>query len=315
MYYAVTHLTDYHYSEPVTDSVMELRIQPRSADKQRCVRFNLDISPDAKVFSHRDYLGNIIHTFDIPAPHTQLAIKAEAIVEVKAPKPLPESLPQAAWNAIDEAKSDREIYDMLLPSRYTHVTPLLNKFADEINWCCERRTDPLSLLQELNAAIYEKFDYMQDVTKVDSPIDVALETRSGVCQDFTHIMLALTRQLGIPARYVSGYLHHRADYQDRSVADASHAWIEAWLPDYGWVGFDPTNNLIVADRHIRVCIASDYAKASPTRGVFKGGAETTLAVQVRVSQLDELPIENAVLAPEIPMPHYSYHQAQQQQQQ
>lgn len=313
MYYAVTHLTDYAYNQPITDSVMELRMQPRSEGNQRCVRFNLEISPDARHLAHRDYLGNMIHTFDIPAKHTQLAIKTEAVVEVKPPPLLPDTLPDHAWTAIDEAVSDRDLFDMLLPGTYTHATPLLMELAQEIGWGA-REVDPLTMLRQLNTTIYEKFAYEQDVTKVDSPIDVALQARSGVCQDFSHIMLTLVRQVGIPARYVSGYLFHREGSADRSFEDASHAWIEVWLPDLGWVGFDPTNNLIVENRHIRVCIANDYAKASPARGVFKGDAQTELSVQVQVTPLYELPLEDATIAPDIPMPRYGYHQQQQQQQ-
>ncbi|MCA9886183.1 MAG: transglutaminase family protein [Anaerolineae bacterium] len=315
MFYAITHLTDYHYSGPITDSVMELRIHPRSEIGQRCIRFDLEVSPDARILNHRDYLGNTVHTFDIPAPHTELAIKAESFVEVKTPPPLPDALPYEAWDQLDKAIEEREIYDMLLPGQYTKVTPLLKQFAQEIGWG-ERYADPLTLLRDLNNAIYEHFDYVQDFTKADSPIDIALDARKGVCQDFTHIMLALLRQVGIPARYVSGYLYHRKGANDRSFQDASHAWIEAYVPGFMWVGFDPTNNLIVTDRHIRVCVAQDYAKASPTRGVFKGNVETKLKVRVQVTQKDDVPEDDEPLAPEIVMPHYSYqHQQQQQQQQ
>lgn len=313
MYYAITHLTIYKYSDPIADSVMELRMQPRSDDNQRCPRFDLHVSPSVKTHHYRDYLGNSIHTFDIPAPHTKLAIKAEAVVEVRDNFDLPGSVSMDTWEEIDRRSSHRDFHDMLLPGKYARPTDKLQQFAQEINW--GRNSDPLTLLRELNTTIYEKFDYVQHVTRADSPIDVALEARRGVCQDFSHIMLALVRQIGIPARYVSGYLYHEKEAHDRSDVDASHAWIEAWLPDLGWVGFDPTNNLIATNRHIRVSIANDYATASPSRGVFKGTADTTLEVQVKVEKLDELPFEEEELSPEIVLPHYQFYQAQQQQQQ
>ncbi len=315
MYYSATHLTIYKYSESIIDSVMELRMHPRNEGNQRVVRFDLGVRPNVKTFSYRDYLQNTIHTFNIPALHDKLAIKAEAIVEIKTPKPLPDRLDESAWGLIDQETDKRDQYDMLLPGRYTHSTPLLQAFAQEIGW--GRRGDPLTLLKELNNAIYSAFDYQQNVTEVDSLIDVALEARRGVCQDFTHIMLLLVRQVGIPARYVSGYLYHRKDEtaQDRSDEDASHAWVEAWLPGLGWVGFDPTNDTIVTDRHIRVSIANDYAGASPSRGVFKGKAQTELEVRVQVKQLDELPEEQKTLTPDIVLPQYDYQQQVQQQQQ
>jgi transglutaminase-like putative cysteine protease len=314
MYYSVTHLTIYKYNEPITDSVMELRLHPRNEGNQRVVRFDLGIRPMVKAFSHRDYLHNMIHTFNIPSSHDRLAIKAETIVEIKPSNPLPMALDESAWERIDLKTQERDYYDMLLPGRYTHSTPLLEAFSQEIGW--GRRSDPLTLLRELNTTIYNAFDYQQHVTRVDSPIDVALEARRGVCQDFTHIMLLLVRQVGIPARYVSGYLYHRHDASthDRSDEDASHAWVEAWLPDLGWVGFDPTNDILVSDRHVRVSVANDYAGASPSRGVFKGSADTELEVRVQVKQLEELPEEHKTLTPELPLPQYDYQQQQQQQQ-
>ena len=136
---------------------MELRMQPRSEVGQRCIRFNLDISPDTKILYHRDHLGNAIHTFDIPAPHTELAIKAESVVEVKTPPPLPDALPFGAWEQLDAATEDREIYDMVLAGQYTKKTPLLHQFAQEIGWG-ERYADPLTLLRDLNTAMYESFE-------------------------------------------------------------------------------------------------------------------------------------------------------------
>lgn len=311
MYLAISHLTLYTYSDPVSDSMMEIRMHPRSDGNQRCVRFNVNVSPDAKISSFKDYLGNTVHNFNIPALHESLAIKAEAVVEITEPEPLPESLPDSVWDEIDANSDDRDLYDMLLEGKYTHNTFLLSQFEQEVDW--RRRSDPLSLLRELNSTIYNSFEYHQGVTNFDSPIDDALSMRRGVCQDFTHIMLTMARKIGIPARYVSGYLFHR---NDRSDEDATHAWLEAWLPDYGWVGFDPTNNLIVGNRHIRVHVSNDFADASPSTGVFTGEATTELEVRVQVSQLDELPYDETIeLVPELVMPKYSYYQMSQQEQQ
>ena len=161
--------------------------------------------------------------------------------------------------------------------KFTH---LLGKLAGELD--VRRRDDPLVLLRELTAALREKFEYAPQATEVDSPIDQALGNRRGVCQDFAHIMIALVRGVHIPCRYVSGYLFHRIEDDDRSAEDATHAWVEALLPGLGWVGFDPTNNLIASQRHIRVAIGRDYGDVPPTRGVFKGQAKTELSVAVKV---------------------------------
>ena len=134
----------------------------------------------------------------------------------------------------------------------------------------------------LSTTIYDAFDYEIGVTEVHSPIEHALEEKRGVCQDFAHIMIAIARGWGIPARYVSGYLYHRRKGQDRSGDDATHAWVEAYLPSLGWVGFDPTNDIQAGERHIRVAVGRDYADVPPTRGTFKGGAESELAIAVSV---------------------------------
>ncbi len=176
----------------------------------------------------------------------------------------------------------------------------------------------------INSSLYNHFSYDQAHTEVDSPIDVALKERRGVCQDFSHVMLALVRALGIPCRYVSGYLvrDFSAESGERSVEDESHAWVEAWLPELGWVGFDPTNNLVACNRHVRVAVGRDYDDVPPTRGVFIGAAETELSVgvqirEVELEQVDEL--ESAELLPALewqptPPRTNSMWQAQQQQQ-
>lgn len=181
---------------------------------------------------------------------------------------------------------------MLLPSQFAQSTERLQALARELR--CERRDTPLALLTELNEAIYNSFNYVPNSTNVDSPIDHALHSRQGVCQDFAHIMIALVRPLHIPCRYVSGYMFHRdedAETTDRSLEGASHAWIEALVPNLGWIAFDPTNNLIGADRHIRVAIGRDYADVPPTRGVHKGEAQSELSVAVTVSPSDAPPPE------------------------
>jgi transglutaminase-like putative cysteine protease len=142
--------------------------------------------------------------------------------------------------------------------------------------------DTLSALKRLNNVIFGAFDYEIGVTQVHSPIEQALCVRRGVCQDFAHIMIAIARGWGVPARYVSGYFYHRRQDKDRSGEDATHAWVEAYLPSFGWVGFDPTNNIMAGERHIRAAVGRDYADVPPTRGTFKGDADSELAVAVTV---------------------------------
>jgi transglutaminase-like putative cysteine protease len=149
------------------------------------------------------------------------------------------------------------------------------------------------MLHEISRNVYNHFEYLPRSTKVDSPIDVALEARRGVCQDFAHIMIALARMVGIPCRYVSGYLCHGDEPEigsdERNAPSATHAWVEAFLPRLGWVGFDPTNDLVANDRHIRTALGRDYADVPPTHGVYRGKTESELSVAVHVESSETAP--------------------------
>ncbi len=308
MYYTVTHKTEFRYSLPISESVMEVYMQPRTEGVQRCLRFKLQTLPRARIFEVRDPLGNAVHHFDIPAQHERLTIGAESLVELIALPPLPDGLSADAWDALDTAARDGEFWDMLAPSARTRTgAPLLN-FVRELD--LRRQNDPLGLLRRINTQVFEALDYAPNSTDVDSPIDDVLESRRGVCQDFAHVMIALVRSLSIPCRYVSGYLYYQKT--DRSTPDASHAWVEAFLPTLGWIGFDPTNNILASERHIRVAVGRDYNDVPPTRGVFKGKAESELSVEVHVIPT-EAPFAIETLLPVSGWkPETDEHQSQQQ---
>jgi len=281
MAYFIRHVTSFRYHPAVGESVMEVRTQPRSDVRQRCIGFSLDVVPRAKVMMYHDFFGNAVHHFDIPGRHKVVEVRAEAIVEVSR---APRELRPTTWEELDTRVAEGDYWEMLLPSQFAQPTLLLGELSSELD--LGRRDTPLQLLTELNQALYDKFDYAPNSTKVDSPIDDALRARRGVCQDFAHIMIALVRQLRIPCRYVSGYLYHQDKIKDRSPAGATHAWVEAFLGEAGWVAFDPTNNLLGCERHIHVAVGRDYADVPPTRGVHRGEAESELSVRVTVSLTD-----------------------------
>jgi transglutaminase-like putative cysteine protease len=308
MYYAVKHQTHFRYSQPISESVMEVYMQPFTEGIQRCLRFKLQTSPRVHTFEYYDYLGNSVHFFDIPGFHDQLTILTESVVEMVAPLPLPAALGVETWEALDGAAAGGDFWDMLMPSPRTQTSDLLEQFTRELGMY--RSADPLALLREINASVYEAFDYDPNSTDVDSPIEVALEARKGVCQDFAHVMIALVRSLGIPCRYVSGYLFYHKD--DRSTPDATHAWVEAYLPPLGWIGLDPTNNILAEERHIRVAVGRDYNDVPPTRGVFKGKAETELSVEVHVTPTESPFAVESLLPATGWLPEDEQHQSQQQ---
>lgn len=281
--YLIRHVTSFSYQPAVGESVMEVRLQPRSDTRQRCLTSALYSNPPATVMVYRDFYGNTVHHFDIPGRHESIEVVAESTVEM-LPRLDLDTLPHSTWEELDELMSHGDYWEMLLPSQFARITSALEELRKELH--LERCGDPLSLLKKLNSSIYEAFEYVPNTTSVDSPIDEALRSRQGVCQDFAHIMIALVRQLRIPCRYVSGYLYHGDKDHDRSPAGASHAWVEAFLGECGWVEFDPTNNLLGCPRHIRVAVGRDYADVPPTRGVHRGEAESELRVCVTVSAVD-----------------------------
>jgi transglutaminase-like putative cysteine protease len=281
MFYSIRHLTRFRYTSPVSESLMEVRMHPRTEAEQRCLSFQLLVDPRTRINMYRDYLGNSIHHFDVPAKHLELRIVAEALVEIEPPPELPQSLPHESWAQLDAEVAAGDYWEMLMPSTFAQPGEGLLSLVEPLR--VSRRDDPLTFLRELNIAIYEWFEYAPKSTRVDSPIDHAIEARKGVCQDFAHIMTALVRHVKIPCRYVSGYMYPRSARQDRSPEGATHAWVEALLPGLGWVGFDPTNNVLAGDRHIRTAIGRDYADVPPTKGIFKGTTESQLTVSVQVS--------------------------------
>lgn len=283
MFYAIRHFTRYRYSHPVWQSMMEVRMHPRSEGNQRCFIFQLSVNPRARIFAHTDARGNLVHHFDLPQRHRQLTIISDALVNLDVPQAIPETMDYAAWDELEQLIDKKDYWDMLMPSHFARTSPELQELAEEIGVRERDGRNPLAFLQDVVSGVYRSFSYVKKSTAVNSPIEHALKSRQGVCQDFAHIMITLVRNANIPCRYISGYLYHSGENSDRSSDGATHAWVEAVLPGLGWVGFDPTNNIIVGERHIRTAVGRDYADVPPTMGTMKGKAETELQVRVRVT--------------------------------
>ena len=320
MFYSIRHVTRFRYSGPVRESVMELRMQPRSEGPQTLRSFQIVTNPRAQLYAYTDHMGNAVYHFNLLREHEELRIEAQAVVEMASFPPRPERLDDLEWGRYNSFNLKDDHFGMLGPSKFARPSPELDSFM-KIADLQEPVGDPLTALNTLQRGIYDSFEYQSGITEVNSPIEVALEQRRGVCQDFAHIMTAIARVWGVPTRYVSGYLYHKGS-RDRSAADATHAWVEAWLPSLGWVGFDPTNNIMAAERHVRAAVGRDYADVPPTRGTYKGGADSELSIAVSleptaapVRHEDFLKVARPMAspAPTPSMPERLYHQQQQQQ--
>ncbi len=286
IHYQVSHETLFSYDNPIGETVQEFRIQPRSDGPQTCLDFQLEISPPAQVFKYQDYLGNVVHHFDIPGQHQEFQVLARAIVKIEPPMDAPQSKKRkgSEWSDLDRIRDNGEYWDFLAPSPATVPTAALDEFCREIG--VERKESPFLTLLWLNRQLYERFEYAPQATGVDTPMDSVLARRKGVGQDLAHILMAIARRLGIPCRYVSGYLYQNRRVLGRWTPTNMHAWVEALLPAEVWVGLDPTNNVRTGTRHVRTAIGRDYWDVPSNRGVHKGFAQCRLEVKVNVRPID-----------------------------
>ena len=283
MFYAIRHFTSYRYNRSVWQSMMEVRMHPRSEGNQRCFVFQLSVNPRARIFGYTDSYGNLVHHFDLPSRHSQLTIISDALVNIEAQPSIPDFMEYQGWQELEEIVEKKDYWDMLMPSHFARSSPELEQLAGEIGVTERKRRSPLAFLQDIASGVHRSFSYVKKSSAVNSPIEDALRSRQGVCQDFAHIMIALVRNARIPCRYVSGYLYHSTENVHPATDGATHAWVEALLPGLGWVGFDPTIDRLASEQHIRTATGRDYADVPPTRGMMKGKAGTQLQVRVRVT--------------------------------
>ena len=277
---SVNHVTSFEYGGPVRDSVNEVRLCPRTDALQSTLDFQLVTVPPAEVRSFADSFGNTVHTFDIPDPHTHLTITAMSRVLTRPVEAHAAGAPRDRYRPISQQEAG-DLIDYLQPTRRVDFASGIGQFAHALRDACQ--TEELGALVDLvRETIHQRFEYVPGATDVGTIASDALAAARGVCQDYTHVMLAALRVLGIPARYTSGYFH--AEGTDTTLGEgASHAWVEAWFPSYGWVGVDPTNNRGVDEQYIRVAYGRDYGDVSPVRGSYRGSETSIMAVGVRVT--------------------------------
>jgi transglutaminase-like putative cysteine protease len=294
MKYRIIHTTTYDYAAPVTVSHHAARMEPRQSAIQRCEQFALDISPSPSVRKTRsDYFGNRVCFFSVQEIHQHLEITAESIVEVEGVIPPATSL-SPPWEKAAALFRDPvspkvvESYQFCCDSPLLKATPELADFASKD---FPKNAPLLAGAFDLCRRIFREFRYDPVATNIATPLEEVLEKRRGVCQDFAHLGIACLRSLGLPARYVSGYLRTRPPEGKPRLAgaDASHAWFSVFSPGIGWVDFDPTNNIMPADEHITVAFGRDFSDVSPLSGIITGGGEHDLKVSVDVDEAAPAP--------------------------
>ena len=280
--YEIEHTSRYRYERPVRNCVMAVCLRPQDDERQHLLRFDLTTDPPAPHNAETDGFRNTRHVLNIHREHSSLAIMAHSIVVMLPGEAAAESAGGGGWDELRAAPDAFADWDFVNPTALTRPTAALGDFVRSKGLDAPDG-DPLSALRALTEAVHDSFRYAPGSTSVGSPIDHALETGEGVCQDYAHVMLAVARGWGVPSRYVSGYVDISAGGAGRT--GASHAWVECRLPGLGWVGFDPTNRCLADQRHIRIATGRDYQDVAPTRGVVQGGGGMELEVEVRVRVL------------------------------
>ncbi len=278
--YEIRHVSRYHYAFPARECVMLLCLKPLENNGQQLVRFEIETNPKGSLSAETDPFGNVRHVLSVHPEHETLEIAAQSTVSVAPLTPLPPVLGADAWTEIDAWRDSFRHWDLMHPSAMAAPSHALADFTRKNGIL--RGNDPLTDLTRLSCTLNDVFQYSPGSTSVASPIEEILDTGEGVCQDYAHVMIAVARSWGVPARYVSGYLYVSGSPDGRAWSNATHAWVECLLPELGWVGFDPTNRSLTDERHVRIATGRDYLDISPTRGVRRGGGETRLEVDVRM---------------------------------
>lgn len=267
----ISHLTRYHYRTPVAGVIQTLRLTPRNHDGQHVVDWRIETSADCRLDQHEDAFGNIMHTFNAGGPVESLEVLAEGEVETR-----------------DTQGIVRGSIERLPSALYLRETALTRPDAPiaELGASCRTGAggDALKLLHCLLERLHREIRYDTDPTHAATTAAEAFALGRGVCQDLTHVFIAAARCVDVPARYVGGYFRRADGVVEQN---AGHAWAEAFVPDLGWVGFDPSNGMCATDAHVRVAVGLDYLGAAPVRGSRYGGTGETMDVRVRVLQAQQ----------------------------
>lgn len=300
--FEIRHITKYLYEDPVRDSANQIMLYPIKDEYQEVKRLDISITGDPSVATHVDYFGNVVGTFTNAHPHSELVIDSKLIV-VTHKKVLPDEHPSAdnQWGELAQIQHEVPYVDFL-KQESVEVDKEISKII-----AAEKADNPtpLQLARNFNSYVYHNFAYQKGITTVETTVDEIWKIKSGVCQDFAHVLLTLLRSSLIPARYVSGYIC--PNKTGMRGEGATHAWVEAYIPFYGWLGLDPTNDCLVNETHVRLAVGKNFTDCSPVKGTYRGTSHHTLEVAVSVSYEDGHAVKGVATAidPD-PMPTTSF---------
>lgn len=279
--YKIRHITRYLYQGTVRDSASQVMLYPIEDNFQEVIEHAVHVSGDPLIDQHTDYFGNKIGTFTNAQPHKELIIDSQLIVATKRrPAPSNDRAIPAQWEELSRIRYQIDYIDFTRQERFTALPEVEAIIASERSLS----KSPLAVANHFSEYIFRTFEYRKGITTVETTLDEIWKLKSGVCQDFAHILLAMLRLMNIPARYVSGYIC--PNKPGMRGEGATHAWVEAYIPFYGWLGLDPTNNCIANETHVRLAVGKNFTDCSPVKGTYRGTSNHTLDVTVSVSYED-----------------------------
>lgn len=290
----IKHTTEYQYSNIIFESAYKVMLYPLNDASIKILKHNINVSFHPQIETVTDSFGNTIGTFTVAEPHTKFVIESYLDV-ITHPKKMPETIGSIHqnWDEIERLKHNFSFVDFfkyqtsIADTIYHNVIEKLNK----------HQAYPLQLALGLCDFVHKTFTYTKNVTDVTTTIDEVWKLKAGVCQDFTNVLIHLLKLAGLPARYVSGYICSNTN--GLIGLGATHAWVEVYIPFYGWLGIDPTNNCMVNDKHVRIATGRSYADCAPVVGIYRGNATNKLKVEVEVS-FDKITQNDATFLPEKP---------------
>jgi transglutaminase-like putative cysteine protease len=275
--FEIQHITRYIYDSPARDSANQIILFPLKDEYQDVLKQEITITGHPIVDTHIDYYGNEVGSFTYSEPHSSLIISSKILVSTKhRPYPVNDIFPAQQWEDLKPLRYMVPYIDFLRQENFEGFEEL-KKLVEEL-----KGTDdiPYHVALRFCEYVYKNFNYIKGVTTVETTLDEIWKLKAGVCQDFAHILTEMLRMINIPARYVSGYICTAKD--GMRGEGATHAWAEAFIPDYGWLGLDPTNNIIANENHVRLAVGRNFMDCSPVKGIYKGSSGHSLEVAVTV---------------------------------
>jgi transglutaminase-like putative cysteine protease len=275
--YKVNHITKYTYPTSITESMNHIMLFPFEDQLQEVRKHELIISHHPLVETFTDYFGNKVGVFSISKSIAELQIQSRLEVTV-LPSEIPaDSIPaEEQWAELNVIKNQFPFIDFLWQDKFETQSELRGVLDTLTN----KKETPFTVAQNMSEFVFSQFEYKKGITDIETKVNDIWSMKAGVCQDFAHVLLSMLRMSGIPARYVSGYICPKNN--EMRGEGATHAWVEAYIPSGGWIGFDPTNNCLTSDRHIRLAIGRNFSDCTPVKGTYKGPSGHTLQVAVNI---------------------------------